>query len=128
MGVRVSTESPRLSPFVDERPDWPLNIAVFVALGVALMPIGSLLRDQWWWFVGMGVALLVTAAIVVTRIVFSRRHRAWATLAGLVMLLFSLCLFFAPSSSILGILQPADLDHAFATSTLAGTDRTAKAS
>ena len=106
--MRVSTESPRLSPFVDERPDWPLNIAVFVALGVALMPIGSLLRDQWWWFVGMGVALLVTAAIVVTRIMFSRRHRAWATLAGLVMLLFSLCLFFAPSSSILGILPTFD--------------------
>jgi transglutaminase-like putative cysteine protease len=104
----VSTSAPRLSPFVDERPDWPLNVAVYVALGVALVALGSLLRDQWWWFVGMGVALLVTTAIVVTRLVLKNRHRAWATLAGLLILLFALCLFFAPTSSILGIIPTFD--------------------
>jgi hypothetical protein len=111
--VCVSTDASRLSPFVEERPDWPLNVAVFVALGVALVSLGSLLRDQWWWFVGMGVALLVTAAIVFTRLALSRRHRAWGSLAGLVMLLFSLCLFFAPSSSILGIIPTFDTIDTF---------------
>ena len=104
----MSTSAPRMSPFVEDRPDWPLNLAVYVALGVAFVSLGSLLRDQWWWFVGMGVALIVTAGIVVTRLVFKTWHRAWATLIGLVLLLFSLCLFFAPASSILGIIPTFD--------------------
>lgn len=104
----MSTDAPRLSPFVEERPDWPLNVAVFIALGVALVSLGSLLRDQWWWFVGMGIALIVTAAIVFTRLAFRRRHRAWATLVGLIVLLFSLCLFFAPSTAVLGIIPTFD--------------------
>lgn len=104
----MSTSAPKVSPFVEERPDWPINIAVYVAMGVALVSLGSVLRDQWWWFVGMGVALIVTAGIVISRLVFKKRHRAWATLVGLLVLLFALCLFFAPASSILGIIPTFD--------------------
>ena len=109
----MSTERPRVSPFVRERPDLPMNIAVFIALGVAFASVGSLLRDQWWWFASMGIALIVMAAIVIARLALPARFRGWSSVIGLLALVAALCLFNAPTSSILGIIPTFDTIAAF---------------
>jgi len=85
---------------------WPLSIVILVTLGITAASIGSLIDDSWWWFVAMGAAVIVTGAMVAIRILL--RGRGWPLLAGVVTLVGTLCLFFATSTSILGIIPTPD--------------------
>ena len=85
---------------------WPLSIVILVTLGITAASIGSLIDDSWWWFVAMGAAVIVTGAMAAIRILL--RGRGWPLLAGVVTLVGTLCLFFATSTSILGIIPTPD--------------------
>jgi len=89
-----------------ETTTWSLSIAILVTLGITAASLGSLIDDSWWWFIAMGAAILVTGAMVAARILL--RGRAWPLLAGVLMLVATLSLFFATSTSILGIIPTPD--------------------
>lgn len=85
---------------------WPLSIAILVTLGITAASLGSLIDDSWWWFVAMGASIIVTGAMAATRVLL--RGRAWPLLAGVVTLVATLSLFFATSTSILGLIPTPD--------------------
>ena len=85
---------------------WPLSIVILVTLGITAASLGGLIDDSWWWFVAMGAAIIVTGGMVAARILL--RGRAWPLLAGVVTLVATLCLFFATSTSILGLIPTPD--------------------
>jgi transglutaminase-like putative cysteine protease len=94
-----------------ERPEWHLSIAVFLAIGVSTASLGGLLADAAWWFAVMGAVLIVNLAMVGTR--FALKGRGWPVLAGSLALVATLCLFFAPTASILGFIPTFDTIAAF---------------
>jgi transglutaminase-like putative cysteine protease len=85
-----------------DRSTWPMSAALFVALAVSAMSLGSLVRDVPWWFVSVGGALIVTVVMALTRLAL--RVRAWALLTGSLALLAVLSLFFAALPSIFGFI------------------------
>ena len=102
-GVIGSRAAPTAPP---PRVHWPLTVATIIGFGIAISNLSPLVQGVWWWFVSMAVVLVVVAATTAARFMFSSR---WiAPLVGILALLFTLCLFFASSTSLLGIIPTGD--------------------
>jgi len=85
-----------------DRSTWGMSAALFVALAVSAMALGSLVRDVSWWFISVAGALIVFVVMALTRLAL--RGRAWALLTGSLALLAVLSLFFAAPPSIFGFI------------------------
>jgi len=90
-----------------------MSAALFVALAVSAMSLGSLVRDVPWWFVSVGGALIVIVVMALTRLLV--RGRGWALLSGCLALLAVLSLFFAAQPSIFGFIPTPGTFQEFST-------------
>lgn len=100
----------RRLPAVHERGSWLLSAAVALMVLVAAGSLGPLLVDgQWWWaccFVVM-LVVFVPAALRAVRV-----PRFWASVSGVLVLVFTITLIFAPATTF-WLLPTADTLHAF---------------
>jgi transglutaminase-like putative cysteine protease len=100
--------------------------AVVLGLGTALAGTGRLLSDNAWWFVAMGVAVLVTVTVVALRGIV---RWGWVPpLAGLAVLVFTMTLSFAPLTAFAAIVPTGETLGAFRDLVVAGADSIASQS
>ena len=98
-------------PAVSPKPRWPISVAVLLGLGAAFGGLNRALSDPGWWFVAMGVATLVTVAIVGLRAL--SRLRWLPPLAGFAVLVFAMTFVFAPGLGYIGFIPNVETVSAF---------------
>lgn len=95
------------------KPVWPMSLAVLLALATSLAGLMPVFDDPSWWFVSVGLATVVTVAIIGVRAL--SRFRWLPTLIGLVVLVIAVTFSFAPGRGYLGFIPSPDALGVFAT-------------
>ena len=86
---------------------WPMSLGILFALGAALGGFSGVFSEAGWWFVSMGVAALVLAAIAGSRSVL--RNWFLPQLIGFVVLVICLTFSFASGVAWVGVIPNGEV-------------------
>ncbi|MCY7411977.1 MAG: DUF3488 and transglutaminase-like domain-containing protein [Salinibacterium sp.] len=100
--------------------DWTMSFLILFAIGAVAGGLGFILTDTAWWLVMMAMAIITLGAAALARRI--ARQPVWAPVASIAATIGALTLFFAPATSILGIIPTADTFEAFAELWAAGAE------
>ena len=103
---------------VSQGRQWLMSGIILVAIGIALWGFHPVLDGASWWLQGILMATVVLAGASGVR--SFAQHRAWATVAAIILAVLAITVLFVPGTALLGVVPTWDSILAFRQLDVAG--------